>query len=300
MSTNEELIKQMYDSNLASNKAQLQQNYQKADSEYAAAKEQNAKTTDANLTRTAVEGQTAAMNMAQLHAAQGLSSGTRAQARLSLENQTAANMTALRVAQQQSDADIERQRALLAQDYANAIAKAQADNDLQKAQALYEQAKQEESTLLSKQEAAAKLMAEAGDYSLIAQLYGLSSEQLSQLQSASSGTDSVEDGTANGGAAIAGAAVSGAVNGAANAAVRGGVINLKYPQLNDDGYFVIEGHAMTRDELLAAVANNTIVPEYNEAEDKWTFTIVKNGPESSNATRYPKDQISDNGANAII
>ena len=189
MATNEELIKQMYDSNLASNKAQLQQSYQKADSEYAAAKEKNAQVTDQNLSRTAVEGQKAAMNMAQLHDAQGLSSGTRAQARLSLENQTAANMTALRAAQQQSDADIERQRALLAQDYSAAIAKAQADNDLQKAQALYEQAKSEEDQLRSNQLSVAKMLAEAGDYSMYRDLGILTEEQAQQLTNAYWGTN---------------------------------------------------------------------------------------------------------------
>lgn len=184
MPTNEELIKQMYDSNLASQQAQLQQNYATADSELSAAKDKNAKVTDQNLTRTAVEGQKAAMNMARMHDAQGLSSGARAQARLSLENQTAANMTALRATQQDADAEIERQRALLAKDYSAAIAKAQADNDLQRAQALYEQAKQAEAQLLAKQEAAAGIMAGVGDFSAYKTLYGLTDAQIAQLSGA--------------------------------------------------------------------------------------------------------------------
>lgn len=184
MYTNEELIKQMYDSNLASQQAQLQQNYAAADSELSAAKEKSAKVTDQNLTRTAVEGQKAAMNMAQMHDAQGLSSGTRAQARLSLENQTAANMTALRAAQQETDAEVERQRALLAKDYSAAIAKAQADNDLQRAQALYEQAKQAEAQLLARQEAAAGIMAGVGDFSAYKTLYGMTDAQIAQLSGA--------------------------------------------------------------------------------------------------------------------
>lgn len=184
MPTNEELINQMYDSNLASKKTQLQQSYETADSAYAAAKEKNAAATDQNLTRTAVEGQKAAMNMAQLHDAQGLSSGARAQARLSLENQTGANMTALRTAQQDADAEIERQRALLAKDYTAAIAKAQSDNDLQRAQALYEQAQKADAQLLAKQEAAAGIMAGVGDFSAYKNLYGLSDAQIAQLSGA--------------------------------------------------------------------------------------------------------------------
>ena len=101
--TNADLISQMYDSNLASTNASLEQQYTKADSDLLATKEKNAQATDQNLNRAAVEGQKAAMNMAQLHSAQGLSSGASAMARLSLENQTGANMTALRVAQQNAD-----------------------------------------------------------------------------------------------------------------------------------------------------------------------------------------------------
>lgn len=184
MPTNEELIKQMYDSNLASQQAQLQQDYETADSELAAAKEKNAKVTDQNLTRTAVEGQKAVMNMTELHNAQGLSSGAKAQARLSLENQTAADMTTLQAAQQEADAETERQRALLAKEYSAAIAQAQADNDLQRAQALYEQAKQAEAQLLAKQEAAAGIMAGVGDFSAYKTLYGLTDAQIAQLSGA--------------------------------------------------------------------------------------------------------------------
>ena len=193
--TNADLISQMYDSNLASTNASLEQQYTKADSDLLATKEKNAQATDQNLNRAAVEGQKAAMNMAQLHSAQGLSSGASAMTRLSLENQTGANMTALRVAQQNADAEIERQRALLAQEYSSAIAKAQADNDLQKAQALYEQAAKDESMLLAKQEAAAGLMAKVGDFSLYQGLYGLTDEQVKLLQNAFAGSTSGSDHT---------------------------------------------------------------------------------------------------------
>ena len=80
MSTTEDQIKKMYSSQLASQKEQLKQGYMQADAEYAAEKEKAQKVTDANLTRTAVEAQKAAVNNAELHNAYGLSSGTRAQA----------------------------------------------------------------------------------------------------------------------------------------------------------------------------------------------------------------------------
>ena len=248
MPTNEELIRQMYDGNLASQTAQLQQSYQKADSEYVAAKEKNAKATDANLTRTAVEGQKAAMNMAQLHDAQGLSSGTRAQARMSLENQTMANMTALRAAQQQSDADIERQRALLAQDYAAAISKAQADNDLQKAQALYEQAKQAEADLLSKKEATAELLAKAGDFSLLQELRGLTDNQVQLLKDAYRGE--------NGGKVPDG---------------------YKVTNITGDGYVVIGNSKIPTADLEAALASGQIIREVSEENKTITYQYAHPG-----------------------
>lgn len=268
MPTNEELIRQMYDSNHASQVAQLEQDYKNADSEYADAKKKNAQITDQNLTRVAVDGQKAAMNMAQLHDAQGLSSGARSQARLSLENQTMANMTALRAAQQQSDADIERQRALLAQEYSSAIAKAEADNDLQKAEALYEAAKAEEERLLNTKLAAAKLMAEAGDYSMLGQLYGLTDEQVQKLTGAYWGTNGNEtpDETPD------------------EETGNDVTTNTLYPQQQPDGSFLVEGKAMTVDELRNAVAEGAIIAK-QDTNGTWTFYRSHSGtPQFANSS----------------
>lgn len=73
--------------------------------------------------------------------------------RLSQENQLQADLTALRAQQQQTDADIERQRGLLGQEYASAIRKAQSDNDLQMAQALYGLAEKEDERLWQERQA---------------------------------------------------------------------------------------------------------------------------------------------------
>ena len=110
-----------------------------------------------------------------------------AQARLAQDNQLQADMTAIRTAQQSIDADVEREKGILAKEYASAIAKAQANNDLARAEALYQQAQLEDERLQEKQLAAANLMAGAGDYSLIAQLYGLTPEQVAKLQSGNQG-----------------------------------------------------------------------------------------------------------------
>lgn len=188
MSTTEDQIKKMYSAQLASQKEQLQQDYKAADANYAAEKEKAQKVTDANLTRTAVESQKAAVNNSELHNAYGLSSGTRAQARLAQENQLQADLTALRMQQQEVDADVERQRSLLAQEFASAIRQAQAENDLAKAQALYDEAQRQQDALLAQQQAqadnalaAAKLMADAGDYTRLAKIYGLTPAELTSL-----------------------------------------------------------------------------------------------------------------------
>lgn len=187
MSTAEDQIKKMYESSLTNQKEQLGQDYAQANSELDVQQQKNQVATDQNLTRTAVEAQKAAVNNAELHTATGLSSGARAQARLAQENQLQANMTALRVAQQQSDAEIERQRGLLAQEFQSAIRQAQADNDLALAEALYEQAQKDDADLLSKQKSTAELMAKAGDFSLYQQLYGLTDEQVATLTEAYNG-----------------------------------------------------------------------------------------------------------------
>ncbi len=177
-----EYINKMYDSTLEGQKQTLAQNYETGVSDIAASAEKQRKATDANLNRTYVESAKAAKNYGEVQNAYGLSSGAMAQARLSQDNQLQADLTALRQAQTDSDAEFERQRNLLAKEYSAAIAKAQADNDYQRAQALYEAAKADEDQLMQMQKEAGNLMAGVGDYSILAKLYGLTDEQLALLK----------------------------------------------------------------------------------------------------------------------
>lgn len=140
MADMEQYIKNMYGNKAASQKEQLTRDYLKADSDLTAEQQKSQKTTADNLNRTAAESKMAAMNSNEYYAAAGLSSGAMMQSRLSRDNQTAANMTTLRAQQQETDADIERRRSMLADDFASAIRQAQADNDWQMAQALYDNA----------------------------------------------------------------------------------------------------------------------------------------------------------------
>ena len=57
-----------------------------------------------------------------------------------MDNQQKKNVTTMKTVQSEADAEIERQRKLLGEQYAAAIKKAQADNDMLRAQQLYEAA----------------------------------------------------------------------------------------------------------------------------------------------------------------
>lgn len=181
MAKSDELLKQMYDSNLASQKAALQSDYDAALADLDAQKAAAQKQTEHNVRLTKTEADRSAVNAAEYYEAAGLSSGAKAQARVAQDNQLLADLTAIRAAQQQGDINIERQRGLLGQQYAAAIRQAQAENDMAKAQALYEQAKEAEANLLAQQKEAANAMASIGNFDLYAQLYGLTPEQKGAL-----------------------------------------------------------------------------------------------------------------------
>jgi hypothetical protein len=180
--TNADYINEMYDSSMQSQYNQLRQNYLQGDSDLEQEQQKAQQQSDANLSRTYVEAEKARKNYAEVQNAYGLTSGAMAQARLAQDNQLQADMTAIRTTQQEIDAQIERERSLLAKEYAAAISQAQAENDIARAEALYQEAQREEERLRSNQENAAALMAGVGDYSLYAQLYGLTAEQLAKLQ----------------------------------------------------------------------------------------------------------------------
>lgn len=187
MEDNKDYINKMYDSSLESQKAQLESDYKQNQANLDEQQKKTQTQTDANLNRTYTEAEKAWKNYNEVQNAYGLTSGAMAQARIAQDNQLQADLTALRAVQQEADSDVERQRNLLSQQYASAIAKAQADNDLQRAQALYQEAKDAEAALLQKQKEAASLMAGVGDFSLYQNLYGLTDDQLAKLNGASGG-----------------------------------------------------------------------------------------------------------------
>lgn len=182
MAGNEDYINKLYDEQLSQQKEQLTTDYNQGVSALDEQKKKAQQQTDTALTRTAVEAQKNQRNYAEVQSAYGLTSGSMAQARLAQNNQMQQDMTDIRTAHQNVDAGIEQQRSLLGKEYAAAIRQAQASNNLERAQALYEEAARQEEILLAKQEESAKAMAAIGDYSLYAQLYGLTSAQQAKLE----------------------------------------------------------------------------------------------------------------------
>ena len=180
-------IKDMYGSQLKSQTETLTQNYEQNAAELERQQQAAQKQKDTDLTRTYVEAAKAQKNYDEVQNAYGLTSGAMAQARLAQDNQLQADLTAIRTAQQAIDADVEREKGLLSKEYQSAIAKAQADSDIALAEALYKQAQAEDERLKEKQKAAANLMAGVGDYSLLAELYGLTPEQVAKLEGRSGG-----------------------------------------------------------------------------------------------------------------
>jgi transcriptional regulator with GAF, ATPase, and Fis domain len=192
-------INKMYDASLESEKAGLQQGYDQANAQLEEQQKKAQQQTDANLTRTYVEAAKAQKNYNEVQNAYGLTSGAMAQARLAQDNQLQGDLTTLRAAQQNIDAGIERERGTLAQQYAAAIQQAQANNDLARAQALFEAAQAEDARLNQKKANAANLMAGVGDYARLAELYGLTAEELALLMGKTGGSGSGGPGMAGGG-----------------------------------------------------------------------------------------------------
>lgn len=204
-------IRQMYEQQLAANKAQLEsdynQNVSNLDSEASKIGSnyyEQRRQTQANADRS----QASYNEMAN---ASGLNSGTGGQAALSRSNQLQSDLTALGNAEAQNRAEIERQRTLLGQQYQNAIQKAQAENNMELAQRLYQEAVRVDESIidaskndsnraleilnmmlnqvssdrnLASEEArkAAEIAAAGGKYGLYGKLYGLSDDVIAQLE----------------------------------------------------------------------------------------------------------------------
>ena len=130
----------MYESNLDSNKSQLESDYNQNLSDLGAEESKLGQIYYEQQRQAQAESDRNRQAFQEYANARGLNSGTGGQAELAQSNQLSANLNALRQSEAEKRAEVERQRQLLGQQYQQAIQKAQADNDLNLAKALYEEA----------------------------------------------------------------------------------------------------------------------------------------------------------------
>ena len=159
----DQYINKLYDNVIDKQKNLLNENQNAAATELDALKESVQQQTNTNLGRVNVEAQ----RLQQAYKAPNTSSSVQQQIALAMDNQKKKNVTSMRTVQSEADAEIDRQRKLLGDQYAAAIKKAQADNDMVRAQQLYEAAKQEDAQLLSLKKQAGNQLAAVGDNSIL-------------------------------------------------------------------------------------------------------------------------------------
>ena len=145
----EEMIRKMYEASLAANKSQLESDYNQNLSDLDAEASTIGSTYYEQQRQAQAQSDRNRQAFQEYANARGLNSGTGGQAELAQQNQLSANMNNLRQSEAEKRAEIERQRVLLGQQYQSAIQKAQADNDLNLAKALYEEAVRVDESLTS-------------------------------------------------------------------------------------------------------------------------------------------------------
>lgn len=190
----EEMIRKMYEASLAANKSQLESDYNQNLSDLGAEEGKLGSIYYEQQRQAQAEADRNRQSFQEYANARGLNSGTGGQAELAQQNQLSANMNNLRQSEAEKRAEIERQRHLLGQQYQSAIQKAQADNDLNLAKALYEEAVRVDESLTSAAKADAdralqmfnilnsSVMSSAGsNASAYAELLGISGGNTEQL-----------------------------------------------------------------------------------------------------------------------
>lgn len=204
-------IRQMYEQQLAANKAQLESDYNQNVSNLDSEASKIGSNYYEQRRQTQANADRAQANYNEMANASGLNSGTGSQAQLARSNQLQSDLTTLGNAEAQNRAEIERQRTLLGQQYQNAIQKAQAENNMELAQKLYQEAARVDESIIdaSKNDSsraleilnmmlsqvssernlasedarqAAEIAAASGKYGLYGKLYGLSDDVVKRLE----------------------------------------------------------------------------------------------------------------------
>lgn len=145
----EEYIKAMYEASLKAQEEALRASYEKNTGALDYQESKLAPTYDAAANNAGAQAAIQRANFNESANASGLNTGAGSQAELSMRNAEAANISAIRKAQADAQAELDYQRSQLTLEYQNAIREAIAKNELEKAQALYEEAKRVDESLVS-------------------------------------------------------------------------------------------------------------------------------------------------------
>ncbi len=148
-SSQSDYIKAMYDASQKAQEEALRASYEKNTGALDYQQGKIAPTYDAAANNAGAQAAIQRANFNESANASGLNTGAGSQAELSMRNAEAANISAIRKAQADAQADLDYQRSQLTLEYQNAIREAIAKNELQKAQALYEEAKRVDESLVS-------------------------------------------------------------------------------------------------------------------------------------------------------
>lgn len=159
----EDYINKLYDQMQDRQKQLLVDAYSENTVALDTAQQEVQKQTDTNLERTDVEAQ----KTQQGYKPANVSNGINQQTALAMGNQQRKNVSTLRDAQAEADAEIERRRLLLGQQYAKAIEQARADNDMLRAEQLYKEAQDRDAQIRALQTEAGQLLAAQGDNSVL-------------------------------------------------------------------------------------------------------------------------------------
>lgn len=145
----EAYIKSMYEASLKAQEEALRASYEKNTGALDYQESKLAPTYDAAANNAGAQAAIQRANFNESANASGLNTGAGSQAELSMRNAEAANISAIRKAQADAQAELDYQRSQLTLEYQNAIREAIAKNELEKAQALYEEAKRVDESLVS-------------------------------------------------------------------------------------------------------------------------------------------------------
>lgn len=162
----EDYINKLYDELHSSQKKLIADAYAENTGALDTAQQDVQQQTGTNLQRTNVEAQKVQQDYKPANTSDAVSQ----QAALSMGNQQKKNVSTLQNAQAEADAEIERKRLLLGEQYSAAIKQAQADNDMLRAEQLYAEAKEKDAQIRSLKTEAGKLLAETGDNTLLMSL----------------------------------------------------------------------------------------------------------------------------------